>query len=77
MCSSVVPAVPWTMSRDVPLIAAARCSESQLLAVPGSPIRSSARSEASVAMATWTSDRSPMYLGVMATPPTGLSAPMM
>ena len=51
MCSSVVPAVPWMVSVELPQMAAARCSESQLLPVPGSPTSSSARSEASVTMA--------------------------
>ncbi len=71
-----MPAVPWTTSSDVPEIAAARCSESQLFAVPGSPTSISARSDASVAMATCTSDRSPMYLGVIVIPPMGLSLPI-
>src|SRR5688572_21541132 len=48
-------------------MAAARCSESQLLAVPGSPASISARSEASVAMATWTNRRSPTNFGVIST----------
>ena len=77
MCSSVVPAVPCTISVESPLIAAARCSESQLFAVPGSPTSISARSEASVAMATWTSDAIADVLGRDLTPPTGLSLPMM
>ena len=57
----------------MPLIAAARCSESQLFAVPGSPISISARSEARVATATSIVARSPMYFGVISTPPTGAS----
>ena len=76
MCSSLVPAVPWTTCAEVPLTAAERCSESQLFAVPGSPTSISARSDASVAMATCTSDRSPMYFGVMVIPATGLSVPI-
>ena len=44
-----MPAVPWTSRVESPLIAAARCSESQVLAVPGGPSSSSARSVASVA----------------------------
>src|SRR5438132_550722 len=52
---------------DVPEIAAARCSESQLFAVPGSPIRRRTRSEAKVAMATCTRFRFPMYFGVIVT----------
>ena len=51
MCSSVVPAVPWITRVELPLMAAARCSLSQLLPVPGSPTSSRARSEASVTMA--------------------------
>ena len=46
-------------------MAAARCSDSQLLAVPGSPISSSARSVTSVEMAISTSRSWPMYLGVI------------
>jgi hypothetical protein len=76
MCSSLVPAVPCTTSADVPLTAAERCSDSQLFAVPGSPTSISARSDASVAIATCTSDRSPMYFGLIVTPPTGLSLPI-
>ena len=64
------------MSAELPLTAAARCSESQLLAVPGSPTSISARSEARVAMATCTMERSPMYFGVMVTPPTLASLPI-
>src|SRR3989454_6051581 len=56
---------------DVPEIAAARCSESQLFAVPGSPISRRARSEANVAMATCTRFRFPMYFGVIVTGPFG------
>ena len=51
MCSSVVPAVPWMTRVELPLMAAARCSLSQLLPVPGSPTSSRARSEARVTMA--------------------------
>ena len=47
-------------------MAAARCSETQVLAVPGTPSSSSARSVASVATATSISRRGPMYFGVMA-----------
>ena len=75
MCSSVVPAVPCTIRDESPPIAAERCSDSQLFAVPGSPTSISARSEASVAIATWMIARSPMYFAVMGTPPTGLSEP--
>ena len=76
MCSSLVPAVPCTTSALVPLIAAARCSDSQLFAVPGSPASISARSDASVAIATCTIARSPTYFGVIVTPPTGLALPI-
>src|SRR5579872_4056295 len=63
MASSLVPAVPCTSSVDSPLIAAARCSETQLFAVPGTPSNNSARSVASVAMAISIRRRLPMYLG--------------
>src|SRR2546425_12606070 len=56
---------------DVPDTAAARCSDSQLFAVPGSPIRRRARSEASVAIATWTRFRFPMYFGTIGIGPCG------
>ena len=49
-------------------MAAARCSLSQLLAVPGSPMSRRARSVSRVAMAISTSRQSPMYLAVMGTP---------
>ena len=49
-------------------MAAARCSLSQVLAVPGRPSRSRARSVASVATATSTTRRGPMYLGVIVVP---------
>ena len=65
MCSSVVPAVPWTTLVESPLMAAQRCSESQLLAVPGSPMRRRARSVTRVEMAISTRRSLPMYLGVM------------
>ena len=67
ICSSVVPAVPWIVSVEQPLIAAARCSDSQLLPVPGSPTSSSARSLASVTIARSTSESSPKNLRVIAT----------
>ena len=70
MCSSVVPAVPWTTLVESPLTAAAKCSLSQDLAVPGSPMSRRARSVTRVAMAISTSRRLPMYLGVMSTPLT-------
>ena len=54
--------------REAPQIAAARCSLTQLLAVPGTPSSSSARSVASVATATSISRRSPMYLADTAVP---------
>ncbi len=71
-----MPAVPCTIRVESPLIAADRCSDSQLFAVPGSPTSISARSDARVAIATWMIARSPMYFGVIGTPPTGLSEPM-
>src|SRR5258708_2274208 len=46
-------------------MAAARCSDSQLLAVPGSPISNRARSVARVAMAISTTRSLPRDLGVM------------
>src|SRR5690606_19182303 len=49
-------------------MAAARCSDSHVLAVPGRPSSSSARSVASVATATSTIRRGPMYLGVIVSP---------
>ncbi len=67
MCSSVVPAVPWMVRVERPLMAAARCSESQLFPVPGSPRSSRARSEARVTMARSTIERSPKNFGVMGT----------
>src|SRR2546421_132568 len=82
MASSGVPAVPWTINVESPLIAAERCSETQVLAVPGTPSSSSARSVARVATATSISRREPMYFGVTgvpsaATPPSryGTTAP--
>ena len=63
-----MPAVPWMSSVEVPEMAAARCSLSQLLAVPGTPYSSKARSVASVAMAISTSRSLPTYLGVTTKP---------
>ena len=85
ICSSVVPAVPWMVFVESPQIAAARCSESQLLPVPGSPTSSSARSDASVTIARSTRLSSPKNFRVMGTstflPPmvafTGFFAPTM
>src|SRR2546423_1455939 len=68
MASSGVPAVPWTSRVESPLIAAARCSETQVLAVPGTPSSSSARSVVSVATATSMSRRDPTYFGVIGGP---------
>ena len=48
-------------------MAAARCSDSQLLPVPGSPTSSRARSEASVTMARSTMASSPKNLRVIGT----------
>ncbi len=47
---------------------AARCSDTHDLAVPGTPMRSSARSVARVATAISISRRSPMYFGVITVP---------
>ena len=49
-------------------MAAARCSDTHDLAVPGTPRISSARSVASVATAVSISRRLPMYFGVISTP---------
>ncbi len=57
--SSVVPAVPWTTCLELLHTAAASSSASQLLPVPGSPISSRPRSEASVTMARSTTVGSP------------------
>ena len=62
------------MSRvERPETAAARCSETQDLAVPGTPSSSSARSVAKVATATSINRREPMYFGVISVP--SLSVP--
>src|SRR5438309_3912419 len=68
MVSSEVPAVPCTNSLESPEIAAARCSASHDLATPGSPSSSKARSVASVATATSTRCRSPIYFGLTSKP---------
>ena len=49
-------------------MAAARCSDSHVLAVPGTPSSSRARSVAKVATATSTRRREPMYFGVISVP---------
>ncbi len=67
MCSSVVPAVPWIVIVELPLIAAARCSESQLLPVPGSPTSRRARSDARVTIDRSTMPSSPKNLRVIGT----------
>ena len=54
--------------RTVPEIAAARCSDSQDFAVPGTPSSSNARSVASVATAVSTRRRLPTYLGLISVP---------
>jgi len=54
--------------RDEPEMAAARCSDTQDFAVPGTPNSSSARSVASVATAVSTRRRLPTYFGVIAAP---------
>jgi hypothetical protein len=68
MASSEVPAVPCTSNVESPLIAAARCSLTQLFAVPGRPNSNSARSVASVATAISMSRFWPTYLGVTVNP---------
>jgi hypothetical protein len=68
MASSAVPAVPCTSSVESPEMAAARCSETQVLAVPGTPRSSSARSVTRVDTATSTSRRGPTYFGVTFAP---------
>ncbi len=63
-----MPAVPCTSNVESPLIAAARCSLTQVFAVPGTPRSNSARSVASVATATSISRRGPTYFGVITVP---------
>ena len=63
----MVPAVPCTSSVESPLIAAARCSLTHVLAVPGTPSSSSARSVASVATAISIRRCCPTYFGLMST----------
>ena len=60
--------MPWTSSVESPEIAAARCSETHDLAVPGTPSSSSARSVATVATAVSISRRWPTYLGEITVP---------
>ena len=55
-------------------MAAARCSDSHVFAVPGTPSSSSARSVARVATATSMRRREPMYFG-MITVPSGAVPP--
>ena len=57
---------------ESPEMAAARCSDTQVLAVPGTPSSSSARSVARVATATSISLRDPTYLGVTSNPSSSL-----
>lgn len=61
MWSSVVPAVPCTTNVELREIAADSSSASQLLPVPGSPMSSRPRSEASVTMERSTKLRSPNH----------------
>jgi hypothetical protein len=68
MASSAVPDVPWTSWVESPEMAAARCSDSHVLAVPGTPRSNSARSVARVAIATSTSRREPRYFGLIGVP---------
>lgn len=60
--------MPCTSKVELPLIAAAKCSLTHVLAVPGTPKSNRARSVAKVATATSTSRRGPMYLAVTAVP---------
>jgi len=53
---------------ESPEMAAARCSDTQVLAVPGTPSSSSARSVVRVATATSIRRRLPMYFGVTSKP---------
>src|SRR6202021_559589 len=59
---------PCTSSVESPETAAARCSDTHVLAVPGTPSSSSARSVASVATATSIRRRLPTYFGVITVP---------
>ena len=68
MASSAVPEVPWISKVESSEIAAARCSDTQDLAVPGTPSRSSARSVARVATATSISRREPTYFDEITVP---------
>jgi len=78
MWSSVVPAVPCTTSVELRQIAAASSSASQDLPVPGSPISSSPRSDASVTMARSTNVRSPNHFcGISRSRPSERSDPRM
>ncbi|SLJ82462.1 Uncharacterised protein [Mycobacteroides abscessus subsp. abscessus] len=63
-----MPEVPCTSRVEVPEMAAERCSDTQVLAVPGTPSSSSARSVARVATATSINRRGPTYFGVMTVP---------
>ena len=64
-----LPDVPCTSSVESPEIAAARCSLSHVLAVPGTPSSSSARSVASVATAISIRRCCPTYFGLMSIAP--------
>src|SRR5215204_4172248 len=68
MASSGVPAVPCTRSVESPEMAAARCSETQDLAVPGTPRSNNARSVTRVATATSINRREPTYFGLIIVP---------
>ena len=57
ICRQPVPAVHWMSSCEFPEMAAARCSDTQDFAVPGTPSKRSARSVASVATAVSMSRR--------------------
>jgi hypothetical protein len=68
MASSGVPDVPCTIRVESPEMAAARCSLTHVLAVPGTPSSSRALSVARVATATSINRRGPMYLAEMGVP---------
>src|SRR4051812_2635302 len=72
MDSSAVPAVPWASRVGSPLIAAARGSLTQLLAVPGSPNNNSARAGGGGAAPVFIRRFWPTYLGVITAPPASL-----
>ena len=60
------------MRVELPEIAAVRCSDTHVFAVPGTPSSSSARSVASVAIASSILRALPMYFGVITVPPSSV-----